>query len=42
MIVTPLGNGKYQLLTEKEGHSFDPIEIEAKGNIIPPMTIKAK
>lgn len=42
MIVTPLGNGKYQLLTEKEGHSFDPIEIEAKGNLIPPITIKAK
>jgi len=42
MIATPLGNGKYRLLTEKEGHSFDPIEIEAKGNLIPPITIRAK
>lgn len=42
MIVTPLENGIYEIETEKEGHQFDIIKIEAKGEIIQPIEIKAK
>lgn len=42
MIVTPLSIGTYEILTEKEGLTFEPISIEARGAIIPPMAIKAK
>lgn len=39
MIVTPLVDGKYQIIAEKEGFSFKPVEFEAKGEIIPPIAI---
>jgi len=39
---TPLPNGKYLLLVEKEPYQFDIIKIEAKGEIIPPLQIRAK
>lgn len=42
MIVTPLVNGKYKIITEKEGLEFEPLEIEAKGTILPPIAIRAK
>lgn len=42
MIVTPLANGKYEIIIEKEGYSFDPITFAAEGEIIPPIIIKAK
>lgn len=42
LIVTPLNNGKYQITVEKEGFAFDPIEIEANGQVIQPIAIKAK
>lgn len=42
MIVTPLTNGKYEIITEKEGFSFEPVSFEAKGDIILPIAIKAK
>lgn len=42
MIVTPLQEGKYEMKSEKEGFEFDPITIEAKGEIIPPIAITAK
>lgn len=42
LIVTPLINGSYQIVLEKEGFSFDPIKFEADGNIIQPIAIKAK
>jgi len=41
-ISTPLPNGVYSLELEKEGYEFDIIEIEAKGEIILPIEIKAK
>jgi len=41
-IVTPLTNGNYQIVTEKEGLTFDPVSFEAKGQIIPPIAIKSK
>ena len=42
MIVTPLENGLYEIETEKEGYRFDIIKIEAKGEIIQPIEIRAK
>ena len=42
MIVTPLLNGKYELLTEKEGLEFSAITFTTKGEIIPPIAIRAK
>ncbi len=41
-IVTPLANGRYEIIIEKEGLSFDPLTFEAKGKIIPPIAIRAK
>lgn len=41
-IATPLPNGVYDLEIEKEGESFDILKIEAKGEIIPPIEIRAK
>ncbi|MCX6724898.1 MAG: carboxypeptidase-like regulatory domain-containing protein [Candidatus Shapirobacteria bacterium] len=42
MIATPLTNGLYEIETEKEGYQFDIIKIEAKGEIIKPIEIRAK
>ncbi|MBN1168694.1 PrgI family protein [Candidatus Woesebacteria bacterium] len=41
-IVTPLVDGKYKIITEKQGYEFDIVEFEAKGEIIPPIMIKGK
>lgn len=41
-IVTPLQNGKYEIITEKEGLVFDTLTFEATGSIIPPIAIRAK
>lgn len=42
MIVTSLPNGRYDIITEKEGYEFEPTTFEAKGEIIPPILIRAK
>ncbi len=42
LIVTSLQNGKYEIITEKEGLVFDSVTFEATGSIIPPIAIKAK
>jgi len=42
MIVTPLANGKYEILTEKEGFDFETLTFETKGEIVLPLLIKAK
>ena len=42
MTVTPLKNGGYELMTEKDGLTFDPIQFQAEGRLIPPIQIKAK
>lgn len=39
---TPLKNGRYQIEVEKEGYDFDIISLEVKGEIIPPLEIRAK
>lgn len=42
MIVTPLMNGAYDIITEKDGFVFEPVRIAVAGEIIPPVAIKAK
>lgn len=38
---TPLSNGKYLIITEKEKLEFDRVEVELVGKIIEPVKIKA-
>ncbi len=42
MIVTPLLNGKYEIITDKEGYSFAPLTIDMIGEIIQPIVIRGK
>ncbi len=42
LIVTPLQNGKYEIISEKEGLNFDTLTFEATGSIVPPIAIRAK
>lgn len=42
MIVTPLQTGRYQIITEKDDYSFEPITFDALGEIIPPMQVSGK
>lgn len=42
LTVTPIRDGEYEIETEKEGLSFDTVRVQAIGNIIPPILIKAK
>ena len=42
MIVTPLANGKYQIITEKEGLAFDPLTITVVGKVVLPIAVWAK
>jgi len=39
---TPLANGEYLILTEKEGYQFDILKVKAEGKVIPPIKIRAK
>lgn len=39
---TPLSKGKYIIMAEKEGYDFDILEIEAQGEVIQPLKVKAK
>ena len=40
--VTPLENGRYEIITEKEGYQFTPVSFEAAGEIIPPILVQGK
>lgn len=42
MAVTPLDNGKYSIVSEKDGFQFTPVYFEAKGEIIPPILVEGK
>lgn len=42
MIVTPLQTGRYQIITEKDDFSFEPITFDALGEIIPPIQVTGK
>jgi len=41
-IATPLENGSYEILTDKDGLTFDILKIDVGGSIIPPIEIRAK
>ena len=38
---SPLANGKYLVITEKEHYSFDRVDISLTGKIVEPIKIKA-
>jgi hypothetical protein len=40
--VTPLDNGKYEIVTEKDGYEFAPVSFEATGVNIPPILVTGK
>ena len=40
--VTPLDNGKYDIIAEKEGCEFTPVTFEARGAAIPPILVECK
>ena len=42
MVVIPLANGNYEIITKKEGFEFEPIKLLVEGKIIPPIAIRAK
>ncbi len=42
IIVTPLSNGRYEIIIEKDGMIFDSLSFEAQGSIIPPIVIRAR
>ncbi|KKU11849.1 MAG: hypothetical protein UX17_C0066G0004 [Parcubacteria group bacterium GW2011_GWC2_45_7] len=41
-IATPLENGSYEILTDKDGLTFDILKIDVSGSIMPPIEIRAK
>ena len=42
LTVTSLKNGEYEIETEKDGLVFEAVKLQAIGEIIPPILIKAK
>lgn len=40
--VTPLENGNYSIISEKDGYQFMPVNFEAKGEIIPPILVEGR
>lgn len=40
--VTPMDNGRYDIVTDKEGYEFYPVSFEANGQIIPPILVQGK
>jgi hypothetical protein len=40
--VTQLDNERYEILTEKDGYEFTPVNFEATGTIIPPILVQGK
>ena len=41
-IATPLENGSYEILTDKDGLTFDILKIDVGGSIMPPIEIRAR
>lgn len=40
MAITPLDNGKYSIVSEKDGYQFVSVNFEAEGKIIPPILVE--
>ncbi len=41
LIVTPLVNGTYEIVTEKDGYDFDVTKFDVSGNMLDPIAIRA-
>jgi hypothetical protein len=41
-IAIPLPAGTYNVVAEKEGLTFDPVSVQIKGSIVPPVIIQGK
>jgi hypothetical protein len=41
-IATSLKEGQYIIEVDKDGYQFEPVIVQAQGEIIPPVLIKAK
>lgn len=39
---TPLPNGTYRLTLEQDGHTFDELQIDLNGEVLPPLLITSK
>lgn len=42
LTATPLVGGKYEIIIEKDGYEFSPIQFSAIDNLIPPIEIRGK
>ncbi|OGM14702.1 hypothetical protein A3D84_00430 [Candidatus Woesebacteria bacterium RIFCSPHIGHO2_02_FULL_42_20] len=42
MVITPLADGDYKILVEKEGFDFEPIKLKTEGELVPPIAVRAK
>lgn len=40
--VTPMDNGRYDIITDKEGYEFYPVSFETDGQVIPPILVQGK
>lgn len=40
--VTPLENGRYDIITDKEGYEFTPVSFDAIGQLIPPILVQGR
>ena len=40
--VTPLENGKYGVVVEKDGYEFTPVSFDAVGQLIPPILVSGR
>lgn len=40
--VTPLDNGRYDIVTDKDGYEFTPVSFEAIGQLIPPILVQGR
>jgi uncharacterized surface anchored protein len=40
--VTPLETGRYDIITDKEGYQFVPVNFDANGQIIPPILVQGR
>lgn len=42
MAITPLDNGKYSIVSDKDGYQFVSVNFEAEGKIIPPILVEGR
>jgi hypothetical protein len=40
--VTPLEDGRYDIITEKDGYEFTPVSFDANGVLIPPILVQGR